>query len=424
MSIRDTSAQDRIIEKRVNKKKLGIFAAIGVVVLVLLIWLVPGALRLFSAGSSVSASRLQIASVERGPFVRDIAADGRVVAAVSPTLYANAAGAVVLQVHAGDKVAKGQVLAVIASPELTNKLAQEENNEDAMQVAYQQAKVDADQQRSKLQEAYDNANIDQQSAARDLKRYQEAYDKGAVSQLDVDRHRDALQKAQIQLSHAKANLGMDDSSLTLEVQAKKLAYERQKLLVADLQRQVEELNVRSPVNGQVGQLFIAQTATVPKDAKLLTVVDLSALEVQVSVPESFARDLAPAMPAVISGNGNDWKGAVSTISPEVVNGEVVARVRFEGKKPSELRQNQRLSVRIVLDKRDNVLTVARGSFVDESGGRYAYVVRDDIAYKTPVTLGPSSIDKVEILQGLKEGEKIVISGTSNFNGAAKVAISN
>ncbi|TAN06255.1 MAG: efflux RND transporter periplasmic adaptor subunit [Rhodanobacteraceae bacterium] len=424
MSIRDTSAQDRIIEKRVSKKKLAIFAGIGVVVLALLIWLVPGAVRLFSAGASVSASRLQIATVERGPFVRDIAADGRVVAAVSPTLYANAAGAVTLKVHAGDKVAKGQVLAVIASPELTNKLAQEQNNEDGMEVAYQQAKIDANQQKSKLQEAFENAQIDEKSAARDLQRYQEAYQKGAVPKLEVDRHQDALEKAKILLGHAKSNLGMDDSSLALEIQAKKLAYERQKLLVADLQRQVEDLNVRSPVDGQVGQLFIAQTATVPKDSKLLTVVDLSALEVQVNVPESFARDLAPGMPAKISGNGNDWQGAVSAISPEVVNGEVVARVRFEGKKPSDLRQNQRLSVRIILDKRENALTVARGSFVDESGGRYAYVVRDGIAYKTPVTLGPSSIDKVEILQGLKVGDKVVISGTSNFNGAAKVAISN
>jgi HlyD family secretion protein len=424
MSIRDTSATDRIIEKRVSKKKLAILAGIGGVVLILLVWLLPGALRLFSAGSSVSASRLQIAPVERGSFVRDIAADGRVVAAVSPTLYANAAGAVTLEVHAGDKVKQGQVLAVIASPELTNKLAQEQNNGDAMQVAYEQSKIDANQQRSKLQEAFENARIDEQSAARDLKRYQQAFEKGAVSQLDVDRHKDALEKAQILLRHAQSNLGMDDSSLNLEVQAKKLAYERQTLLVADLKRQVDDLNVRSPVNGQVGQLFIAQTATVPKDAKLLTVVDLSALEVQVNVPESFARDLAPGMPAVISGNGRDWKGAVSAISPEVVNGEVVARVRFEGKKPEQLRQNQRLSVRIVLDKRDNVLTVARGSFVDESGGRYAYVVRDGIAYKIPVTLGPSSIDKVEILQGLKAGDKVVISGTSNFNGAAKVAISD
>ncbi|HJP97683.1 MAG TPA: efflux RND transporter periplasmic adaptor subunit [Rhodanobacteraceae bacterium] len=424
MGIRDTSATDRIIEKRVNKKKLAIFAGIGVVVLLLLVWLVPGAIRLMGAGSSVSASRLQIATVERGAFVRDIAADGRVVAAVSPTLYARAGGAVVLEVHAGDKVSKGQVLAVISSPELTNKLAQEQNNEDAMQVAYQQSKIDANQQRAKLQGSYDTAQIDEQSAARDLKRYEEAFKKGAVSQLDVDRHNDALEKAQIELRHAKGNLGMDDSSLALEIQAKKLAYERQKLLVADLKRQVDELNVRSPVDGQVGQLFIAQTATVPKDAKLLTVVDLSALEVQVNVPESFARDLAPGMPAVISGNGRDWKGAVSAISPEVVNGEVVARVRFEGNKPEQLRQNQRLSVRILLDKRENVLTVARGSFVDESGGRYAYVVRDGIAYKTPVTLGPSSIDKVEILQGLKAGDKVVISGTDSFNGAAKVAISD
>lgn len=424
MSIRDTSAQDRIIEKRVSKKKLGVFAGIGVAVLLLLVWLVPGAIRLMGAGSSVSASRLQIATVERGAFVRDIAADGRVVAAVSPTLYARAGGAVVLKVHAGDKVVKDQVLAVIASPELTNKLAQEQNNEDAMQVAYEQAKIDANQQRSKLQEAFENAKIDAQSAKRDLARYQEAYQKGAVSKLDVDRHQDALEKAQIQMQHAQDNLGMDDSSLTLEIKAKKLAYDRQKLLVADVQRQVDELNVRSPVSGQVGQLFIAQTATVPKDAKLLTVVDLSALEVQVNVPESFARDLAAGMPAAISGNGNDWKGAVSAISPEVVNGEVVARVRFEGNKPKDLRQNQRLSVRIMLDKRDDVLTVARGSFVDESGGRYAYVVRDGIAYKTPVTLGPSSIDKVEILQGLKAGDKVVVSGTDSFNGAAKVAISN
>src|SRR5690348_13381003 len=240
MNIRDTSATDRIIEKHVSKKKLAIFAGIGVAVLILLVWLVPGALRLFSAGSSVSASRLQIATVERGAFVRDIAADGRVVAAVSPTLYARANGAVVLQVHAGDKVKKNQVLAVIASPELTNKLAQEESNADAMQVAYQQAKIDANQQRAKLQEAFENAKIDEQSAKRDLARYQTAFDKGAVSKLEVDRHNDALEKAQIQLKHAQDNLGMDDSSLALEIQAKKLAFERQKLLVADLKRQVEE----------------------------------------------------------------------------------------------------------------------------------------------------------------------------------------
>ncbi|KRE85434.1 ABC transporter permease [Rhodanobacter sp. Soil772] len=422
--IRDTSAQDRLVEVKPNRKRQLILLGAGVLVLALLAWLAPGIGRLFSASESVSSSRLAFATVERGPFVRDIAAEGKVVAAVSPTLYATSGGAVTLQVHAGDTVKIGQVLATIVSPELTNKLAQEQSNADAMEVEYRRAQIDARKQRSALQETYDNATIDQTTAERNLDRYQKAYAKGAVSNMDVDKAKDALDKAKIATTHAKANLGLDNDSLSFDIQSKKLAHERQLLLVKDLQRQVDDLNVKSPVDGQVGQLFIAERATVAKDAQLLSVIDLSALQVEMQVPESFARDLGIGMAGEISGNGHTWKGLVSAISPEVVNGQVAARLRFEGETPKQLRQNQRLSVRVLLDKRDNVLTVQRGSFVDESGGSYAYLVRDGIAKKTPIRVGASSIDKVEILDGLKEGDRIVISGTDSFKGAATVAISN
>jgi HlyD family secretion protein len=423
MMIRDTSAQDRLVEVKPNRKRRLVLLGAGVLVLALLAWLAPGVGRLFSASESVSSSRLAFATVERGPFVRDIAAEGKVVAAVSPTLYATSGGAVTLKVHAGDTVKVGQVLATIVSPELTNKLAQEQSNADAMEVEYRRAQIDARKQRSALQETYDNATIDQTTAERNLDRYQKAYAKGAVSNMDVDKAKDALDKAKIATAHAKANLGLDNDSLNFDIQSKKLAHERQLLLVKDLQRQVDDLNVKSPVDGQVGQLFIAERATVAKDAQLLSVIDLSALQVEMQVPESFARDLGIGRSGEISGNGHTWKGLVSAISPEVVNGQVAARLRFEGDTPKQLRQNQRLSVRVLLDKRDNVLTVQRGSFVDESGGSYAYLVRDGIAKKTPIRVGASSIDKVEILEGLKEGDKIVISGTDSFKGAAKVAIS-
>ncbi|MFA6228877.1 MAG: efflux RND transporter periplasmic adaptor subunit [Rhodanobacter sp.] len=422
--IRDTSATDRLVEVKPNRKRQMILAGAGVVVLLLLVWLAPGIGRLFSASSSVSASRLSFATVERGLFVRDIAAEGKVVAAVSPTLYATSGGAVTLQVRAGDTVKKGQVLATIISPELTNKLAQEESNADTMQVNYLRAQIDARKQRSTLQQAFDNAKIDQQAAARDLARNQKAFSEGAVSSMQVDRAKDTLDKANITVEHAKSDLGMDNDSLKFDIQAKKLAHDRQLLLVADLKRQVDDLNVKSPVDGQVGQLFIAEKATVAKDAQLLSVIDLSALQVEMQVPESFARDLGIGMTGEISGNGHTWKGIVSAISPEVVSGEVAARLRFDGETPKQLRQNQRLSVRVLLDRRENVLTVQRGSFVDESGGSYAYLVRDGIASKTPIRVGASSIDKVEILEGLKQGDRIVISGTDNFKGAAKVAISN
>jgi len=421
--IRDTSAQDRLVEAKPNRKRRLLFIGGGVALLVVLALAMPGILRLFSADASVSASRLAFATVERGPFVRDIAAEGKVVAANSPTLYATYGGAAVLKVRAGDEVKKGQVLAVIDSPELRNKLAQEQSKADAMKVDYLQAQVDARTKRGALQKAYDDAQIDAKSAANNLDREQKAYAAGASTGVAVDKAKDDLEKAKITLAHAKDDLGMSNDSLNFNIQAKKLAHDNQMLVVQDLQRQVDDLNVKSPVDGQVGQLFIAPVATVAKDAQLLSVIDLTALEVEVKVPESFARDLAIGMTGEISGNGNTWKGLVSAISPEVVNGEVAARVRFEGSTPKQLRQNQRLSVRILLDKRDNVLTVQRGSFVDESGGSYAYLVKDGIATKTPIRVGVSSIDKVEILQGLKEGDRIVISGTDNFKGAQRVAIS-
>ena len=424
MAIKDTSSQDRVITPRVDGKRRAMQIGAAVVAVALIAWIAPSAWRLFAAGRSVSVARLQIATVERGPFVRDIAAEGSVVAAVSPTLYASAPGAVVLKVHAGDAVTKGEVIAVIDSPELANKLAQEQSNADALNVDYKRAQIDSRKQHLELQKTLDNAVIDAKSAQTDLERNQKAFAQGAVAQMQVAHAQDALDKAHVALRHAQQDMGLDNDSLHFNVESKKLAWERQVLFVKDLQRQVDDLNVRSPVNGQVGQLFIAPSATVAKDAKLLSVVDLSALEVEVKVPESFARDLAIGMSAQITGNGSQWPGTVGAISPEVVNGEVAARVRFAGEEPAHLRQNQRLSVRIVLDKRDDALTVARGSFVDESGGRYAYVVRDGIAVKTPVRLGVSSIDKVEILDGLKVGDRVVISGTSNFNDAPRVAISN
>jgi HlyD family secretion protein len=422
--IRDTSAQDRLVEVKPNRKRRLLLIGGGVAALLVLGLLAPSAMRLFSADASVSSSRLAFATVERGPFVRDIAAEGKVVAANSPTLYATYGGAVTLKVHAGDSVKKGQVLAVIDSPELTSKLAQEQSKADAMQVDYLQAQVDARSKRGELEKAYDNARIDEKSAETNLSREQKAFDAGAGTGVAVDQAKDALEKARIALAHAKADLGMNEDSLRFNVQSKKLAHDNQMLVVKDLQRQVDDLDVKSPVDGQVGQLFVAERATVAKDAQLLSVIDLTALEVEMKVPESFARDLGIGMSGEITGNGNTWKGLVSAISPEVVNGEVAARLRFEGATPRQLRQNQRLSVRILLDKRDNVLTVQRGSFVDESGGNYAYVVHDGIAEKKPIRVGASSIDKVEILDGLKEGDRIVISGTDSFKDAARVAISN
>ncbi|HEY5804936.1 MAG TPA: efflux RND transporter periplasmic adaptor subunit, partial [Lysobacter sp.] len=124
MSIRDTSGQDRPVHGNAAastqalspRRRQWLYAGAGVAALAIVIgWLLSG----WSAGSrSFDASRLRIAEVTRGDLVRDISAEGRVIASNSPTLYAIAGGTVTLQVVAGDKVTKGQALAEIDSPEL------------------------------------------------------------------------------------------------------------------------------------------------------------------------------------------------------------------------------------------------------------------------------------------------------------------
>lgn len=422
-SFRDTSEQDRALAPRSRRWP----------------WLLAGGLALaaalalglgrqlkqrLSTDSAVSAARLGLATVDIGPLTRDVAGEGRVVAAQSPTLYAAGGGTVALTVQAGDPVKRGQVMARIESPELANRLAQERSNVDALKADLARAEVEARQQTAALQSAFENARIDQQTAANDLARQTQAFEAGATARMQVDRAQDALAKARLALAQAEGMRGLKTDSLALDVQAKRSALARQQLGVTDLERQVSELAVRSPVDGQVGQLFIAERANVSRDAKLLSVIDLSSLEVQMQVAESFARELQPGMPGEIAGNGQRWAGQVSSVSPEVVNGEVAARLRFAGRQPEQLRQNQRLSVRVLLDRRDKVLGVARGSFVDEGGGSHAYVVRGGYAEKVAVTLGARSLDRVEIVAGLKAGDRVVISGSDNFKGASRVLIAD
>ena len=421
--LRDTAAQDRPIERPSQWRRHGKLAAAALVALVGLCLLLWVWLRYSGAGASVDRSRLTIATVERGSFVRDIAADGQVVAAVSPTLYANALGTVSLKVHAGDGVSKGQVLAVVDSPDLTAKLAQEEATAVSLRIDWQRAMLDAGRTLAQLKDAFEQAQVDQKTAQRELDRSRKAYELGSYTELQALKAQDALEKAQFGYTQAKLNYESQPKQNRFDVDSKKALYDRQQLLVGDLHRQVDGLEVRSPVDGQVGQVEVADRASVPKDSPLLTVIDLSALEVEIKVTESFARDLRTGMSADLEGGGGHFKAVVSGVSPEVIAGQVTARLRFVGDKPSGLRQSQRMSVRIFIDRREDVLMVDRGSFIDQEGSGFAYLVHGNVAERRPVRLGAASVTKVEILDGLGLGDQIVVSGTDAFNGAERVILS-
>ncbi|MCA0393397.1 MAG: efflux RND transporter periplasmic adaptor subunit [Proteobacteria bacterium] len=423
--IRDTSAQDHVVARPSGPRRLpkawlaGGGAALALLALV--VWVVAG---WRAGGSSFDASRIRIAEVKRGDLVRDLSADGRVITANSPTLYAIAGGTVALKVVAGDVVKQGQELAVIDSPELRSKLVQEESTLASLQGEANRAMLDAQLTRSDAQKLLDQAQIDHTAAQRDVERYQRAYEGGAVSKNEYDRALDGMKKADLGLAAARKDFSLQGQGAGIDARNKRLLADRQQSVVAELRRQVQALTLRAPFDGQVGQVQIAQGTNVAINAPILSVVDLRVFEVEIRVPESFARDLSIGVPAQVTASGNRYDAKVSAVSPEVVNGEVTARLRFdEGQQPPNLRQNQRLSARIVMDTRENVLMVERGPFLEQDGGRFAYVVNGSSAERRPIQAGASSLNAVEIVSGLEAGQRIVISGTDQFANADRVRIS-
>lgn len=421
--IRDTSAQDVTLDPapRARKRRLIVlgFVSIGLLVLIALASLI----RTWASTSLVvPRERVRIATVIRGTFVRDVAAQGTVVVADSPTLFSSGVGTVTFVVNAGDAVQQGQVLATVDSPSLRSEYAREQAALDGLLVAYERSSIEARRQMLEEKQATDLASTHIRASERELERQQAAWDQGVIPKRDLDRAQDERDDARLTYEHAVANAKLQQESLNFELKTKRVEIGRQKLAVQELQRRVDALTVKSPVKGMVGSLAVNQKTAVAENAALLTVVDLSALEVEFRVAETYAGDLTPDMNADIEYGGHKYAGLVTSISPEVRNSEVKGRMRFADRLPPGLRQNQRVSVRIVLDRRPDILKVERGAFTD--AGSYAYVVDGDIARKRDVTLGAMSMGEVEIVSGLKEGESVVVSSVADFSGVPEARLTD
>jgi len=413
--IRDTSAQDMVIER--GRQQLWLkWSLSGATLIFLAVMLVSVLTDWLSAEASVSSDRIRTAIVKHGNLVRDLSVQGRVVAAISPTLYAPATGTVTLQVLPGDKVILEQVLAIIDSPEVRTRHLQEQSKLDQFIAEMEREKIQARKAQVKSKQTIDLAQVKLTAAEREMRRSEESIKTNAISEIDYERSRDELARARVEHDHGIQDAQLETESLVFEAQTRQLAVDRQQLVVNEAQRQVNDLFIRSPVDGIIGSISVNQKAVVNKNSPLITVVDLSVFEVEILIPESYADDLGIGIPGDVQFNGQDYRGELVSLSPEVINSEVVGRIRFSGKSPPGLRQSQRVTVRVQMEELRSVLKVERGSFAESNGGRYAFVLGvDGLAERRPIQVGARSVSEVEILSGLAEGEQIIISSINEYD---------
>jgi HlyD family secretion protein len=423
--MRSTSGQDKMIEKTsVPYRRTILGMTLSVVIIITLFYTWPNIARLFSADQTISQAQLRFAKVQVGDLQRDVSVQGKVIAANSPTLFAPSSGIVSLQIKAGDKVQDGQVLASIYSPELTNKLSQEGSTYDQLAIEVGRHRIQIKSSLLNNQQAIELALVNLEASNVEKNRAELSIQNSLISQRELEEKVAAFKRADLAYRHALQNHQLQKESMEFDLKSKLSQLERQEYVVKDLRRQVANLCIISPTDGIIGSVNIREKDTIALNAPLLTIIDLSIFEVEVKIPENYADDLGIGLKTEISFNGQTHMGEVTAISPEVFEGQVVGRIRFAQSDLAGLRQNQRVTARVLIESKENILKVKRGAFVESGGGRIAYVVNNQSATKRSIQLGARSLGEVEVLSGLEQGDEIIISSLSRFNNNELISITN
>lgn len=417
---RGTEGQDKVVAKSTGRRWIWVAAALGL--LVFASWLVNAAGVWLRADTTVRADRLRIAAVSRGDLVRDIPIQGAVVAAIKPTVFAPSSGRVSILVSAGQAVGEGDIVALVTSPQLDSERKQAESLLASQKTSAERESILGRQTDLQNRQAVDLARVEVTAAERELRRAEKSWEYQVISRQDLEEAVDNLERARLEFNHRKEDARLFRERQAFEERTRALDVEQQALRVDELARQVDALSVRSPVSGIVGNLNIEDQAAVAADAGLMSVVDLSQLELEVALSQSYADEVQVGMPATIRYSGNDYEAVVSSISPEVSQNTVATRLRFAKEQPAGLRQNQRLTGRIELDGVDDALLLPRGAFFDSEGGRAVYVIEGEFAVRRSIVAGATSTASIQILEGLETGEKVIVSATDSFEGAAEVLI--
>jgi len=147
---------------------------------------------------------------------------------------------------------------------------------------------------------------------------------------------------------------------------------------------------------------------------------LPPFQCELDVPQSFADDLVVGMQVKVRIGNQTLEARLQSVSPEVQNNIVKARLEFVGATTNKLRQNQNLSAQILLEARDDILQVTRGAFLQ--AGDFAFVIKDGVAEKHNIQIGSRSLDRIEVLSGLSAGDEIIISSVDRFEDETAIYI--
>jgi len=384
-----------------------------------------GLARLEPAAPRVEAGTLWIDAVTRGPFVREVRGNGTLVPEDIRWIPAQTDGRVErIVVLPGAVVDADSVLLEMTNPEVEVRAREAE-----LALAAGLADLKA------LEVNLGHTLLDQQAAAAGVKAdylqsqleaesNEQLAKEGLVSGLQAKIARLRADEAETRQELEERRLESAKAALDAQLDAQKARVEQLRAAAELRRRELASLHVRAGFSGVLQAIAVQPGQQVSPGSNLARVADPSRLKAELRVPETQARDVAIGLPANIDTRNGVVSGRVVRVDPAVTNGTVLVDVALEGELPRGARPDLSIDGTIVIEHLDDALTVGRPAFgqPDSRVTLFRLNPEGSAAVRVPVRLGRGSVHRIEVVEGLEEGDRVILSDMSTWDAVDRVRL--
>jgi HlyD family secretion protein len=409
------------VAKQKRKRRIIIIAA-SVLGLILVTFALS---RLKPAVPSIDRSTVWIDTVKRGPMVRQVRGLGTLVPELIRWIPANMEGRVEkIIVWPGTHVEADTLILELSSPELEQSANDAESKAKAaeaeltsLRATLQREVLDQESTTARVHSEYEQAKMERQTNDQLAKN-------GLVS--DLVYRTSKVKEAELANRDEIENkrLAFSRDSIEPQIASKQAAVDQAKELARLKLDQVGSLHVKAGMSGVLQQLPVQIGQRVKAGDNLARVADPTKLKAQVKIAETQAKDILIDQKATIDTRNGIVNGHVVRVDPAVEQGTVTVDVAIDGELPKGARPDLSVDGTIELERLDNVIYVGRPAFGQENNtvGIFKLVAGSSEAVRTPVKLGRSSVNTIEILSGLEPGDQVILSDTSSMDAHERIRL--
>jgi HlyD family secretion protein len=410
--------------KREPKKKRTKYIAIGggVAVLVLLtiaLGMLP------AAAPSVERSTLMIDSVQRGTMVRAVRAPGTLVPERMHLVSALTAGRVEqLPLRPGATVKGGSMLLLLSNPDVQLEALEAGRQVTTAQAALVNLQTSLQTQRLTQEAAVASAQAAASDARRQASMLKSLGEKKLASTNDVAQATERAADADARFSAEKARLKVMDDAMEQQISLQRNEVERARAIAAFQQQRVASMHVLAPEDGVLQTLPLELGQWVVPGQVLATVAQPGRLKAELRVPETQARDIVIGQLVDVDTRNGIAKGHVMRVDPSVQTGTVTVEVALDGPLPRGARPDLSVDGTIEIERLNDVLHVGRPAYGqgESTVGLFKLDADGKYATRVPVKLGVSSVTTIQVIQGLKAGDRVITSDMSQWDNVERVKL--